>query len=116
MKDLKKKYIKMIRLEFDDLKEDIELLIENEREKMESGKISNYVFMENLTTLKHEIMSIESFENEVEKIDTAGCSDFNELVEKIKCIFIKKFKEFGFSETSIEILLRKLEKINKYFE
>lgn len=114
MKNLKRKYIKMLELEFDDLREDIEVLIEEERIKTETGKISNYVFMENFSTLKNEIASINGFIHEIEELDVSKIKDISEMLEEVKRIFIKNFKRYGFTKTSTDILMRKIEKINLY--
>lgn len=114
MKDLKRKYIKMLELEFDDLREDIEIILEEERIKLEAGKMSNDIFMENFGTLKNEIAGIDSFIREIEGLDTGAASDVNELLDEVKKIFVRNFKRYGFTKTSTDILVRKIEKINLY--
>ncbi len=114
MKDLKRKYIKMLELEFDDLREDIETLIEEERIRVETGKISNYVFMENFSTMKNEIAGINSFIHEIEELDVSAIGSISDMLEEIKRIFVKNFRRYGFTKTSTDILLRKVEKISMY--
>jgi hypothetical protein len=116
MKNIKRKYIKMLELEFYDLKEDIDALIENEKSKMEKGIISNYVFMENLSTLRNEILSIREFIDEIDKLDTERYDTINNMLDDIKQIFVKRFRENGFTRKSNELLLRKIEKVNLYFK
>jgi hypothetical protein len=116
VKNIKRKYIKMLELEFYDLKEDIDALIENEKSKMEKGIISNYVFMENLSTLRNEILSIREFIDEIDKLDTERYDTINNMLDDIKQIFVKRFRENGFTRKSNELLLRKIEKVNLYFK
>jgi hypothetical protein len=116
MKNIKRKYIKMLELEFYDLKEDIDALIENEKSMMEKGIISIYVFMENLSTLRNEILSIREFIDEIDKLDTERYDTINNMLDDIKQIFVKRFRENGFTRKSNELLLRKIEKVNLYFK
>ena len=116
MKDIKRKYLKMLELEFNDLKEDIESLIEAEESKKENGVISNYVFMENLSTLRNEILSINEFIDEIDALDTEKYNTINQVLDDIKQIFIKRFRENGFTKKSNDLLLRKIEKVNVYFK
>lgn len=116
MKNIKRKYLKMLALEFDDFKEDIETLIREEEQKKENGNISNYVFMENLSTLRNEILSISEFIDEIDTLDTEKYDTIDQMLEDIKQIFIKRFRENGFTRKSNELLIRKIEKVNMYFK
>lgn len=114
MKDTKIKFLKLLLLECEDFIEDINVLIEKEKEKMDAGLISEYVYMENLVIFKSEIHSIKNFISDAENLDVSHIDTIDELLAKLKEMFVKRFREYGFKEITINILLRKIEKVSKY--
>lgn len=114
MKDIKRKFIKMLEIEFEDFKEDIETLIEEDTRKKDEGKISNFVYNSNLSVLHYEISKIRSFIEDIDKLDTSKFNNIEEMLEEIKMIFIKKFQIHSFNQAIINTLTRKIEKIQKY--
>ncbi|MBN2436215.1 MAG: hypothetical protein JXK07_13195 [Spirochaetes bacterium] len=115
---LKKKsnYLSILKLELEDLKTDIELLIKKCCEDKEEDNISNYVFMENLTLFNNEILGVNVFHTIIDdfasKIDEY--SDLEEMIDKLKDTFMDKMKEFGVSKAIYLSILRKMDKVKSY--
>lgn len=107
-------FIKILMIELEDLEEDIELLIQECDERHCKNEISEYVFLENLATLKNEMFGVESFLADIMKIDPLSYKNVNDLVEELKEKLKKRIKEKGLAK-SVEILInRKMLKVLNY--
>ena len=57
MKDLCRKFQRLLHVELEDLREDLDLFVEVMTARHESGEITDYVYNENLAVLRNEIMA-----------------------------------------------------------
>lgn len=116
MKNINANFLRILKIEIEDLQMDIEELItecENNREK---GVITNYVCMENLTVFKNEIHGLGVFNRIVDKTDPEEFDTLDDMIIKLKEGFRKAIHAHGLVEAVYVCVARKLKKVAKYFE
>lgn len=115
---LKKKnnYLAILKIELEDLKTDIELLIKKCCEDKEEDNISNYVFLENLTLFNNEILGVNAFNDIIDDFESKinEYTNVEEMIIKLKETFMDKMKEFGISKAIYLSILRKMDKVKSY--
>ena len=114
MKDLKRKYIKVLKIELEDLNEDINMYMEKIIQDKDCGEITNYVFMENLALLKNEIIGIEAVNNYLDSLDIDELETIDDIIEKIKTDLERKLREDGIAHALTVYLERKIDKVKTY--
>ena len=114
MHDNKNKYLKILRIEIEDLQEDINDLIEHYKKESEIGNISNYVFRENLVIFRKELLCLEMFFKILDSIDPDRYVNIDELIEFIRDSYDEKIKECGLIRATSSFIERKLIKVKKY--
>lgn len=109
-------FIKILILELEDLEEDIDLLIKECEDRHCKNEISEYVFLENLATLKNEMFGVEGFLDEVKNIDPLSYDELKDLADDLNNKIKKRIKEKGLAR-SVQILVeRKIEKVINYLK
>jgi hypothetical protein len=116
MKDVKGHFIKILRIELDDLKEDIEQLISECREKMEHPKLNEYVYLENLAVLKNELLGLGHFSRILDSMDVAGFADLDATIEAVKQAFSDEIERCGLAPAAVLLVDRKIEKVRQFVE
>lgn len=114
MRKIKENYLAILRIELKDLQEDIETLIEQYTQEREQGKLTNYVFMENLALFKNELLGVEAFSQILDEIDLNRFATLDEMVDHLKNTFRDKVRTCGLAEVINIFIERKLEKVRQY--
>ncbi len=114
MKDLKRKYIQILKIELEDLHDDIAMYIEQISKDAKCGDITNYVFMENLALMNNETVGIGIVNKYLDSINVDDYADINALMEKIKSDLRKKLEDDGIAFALNVYLERKLKKVSLY--
>lgn len=113
MKNRIERYLKILKIELEDLEQDIldaEIIL---RKRLDEHKITDYVFMENLSTFKAELAGIKKMEQEID--DLPGKYDtLDEIVAHISDFIKERVMEAGLPEVVYVLIKRKLDKIYKY--
>ncbi len=114
MKDLLQKYLKLLKIELEDVEEDLSVLLELHEQRKQRGEITNYVFLENVAVLKKGILGIRNFLQSVDILDAGKYSSLTEMIEDIDNLFKQKTKDYNFPEAIYTLTERKFNKIAKY--
>jgi len=114
MKDLKRKYLKLLNLEIEDLREDIEALMQDTQNRMARHEITHYVCLENLALLKNDILSIENVERILREVHAEDYEELEALVKDIERRFSQAVAPHCCPEAPLLILRRKLGKLARY--
>ena len=114
MHHIKEKYLAILRIELEDLHEDIEGLIRHATEERESGHLTNYVFMENLALFKNELLGVDAFDRILDELDLETFATLEEMVAYLKTDFREKVKSVGLAEAIDVLVERKLDKVLHY--
>lgn len=114
MKRRKKNYLQIMRIELDDLKEDIEFMITKCHQDHENGKITERVLLENVTLFKNEIMGVDKFSFILNRTDPDEFETLDDMISHIKDIFKKTRRVNEIAEAINVCIERKLTKVEKY--
>ena len=112
--DKKLQFVEILRIEMEDLKKDIELLISEAEKARVVERISNYVFMENLSIFRDEIVAVDSLEAFLEASCINGCLDVDDLRDKLRDQMHEKIKALKMPTQMREWVDRKIEKAYLY--
>lgn len=114
MSEKKNKYLKILRIEIEDLKYDVEGLIKECKIEHETGQVSEYVFLENLVIFRKELLGLGVFSQILDSIDPDRFENLDEMMEFIRKSFTDKIKEYNLLKAITLYVERKLEKVKKY--
>lgn len=113
MKHKMERYLKILKIELEDLETDIAFSEEILQKKYDDREISHYVFLENLSTFKAELMGIREMEGEIDQlIDKYETLD--DLIKDVYQFFEKKVEDAGLPEVVFVLIKRKLDKVYQY--
>ena len=107
-------YLKILRIEIEDLKTDIEHLIEELKKEHEEEQLTNYVFLENLAVFGNELLGVGYFFNVLDKINPDDFDSLDSMANFIKTTLQKMVEEHGLTEAINNYAGRKLDKVKKY--
>lgn len=116
MKSHIEKYVKILRIELEDLLKDIGMYMETIESEKSCGEITNYVFMENLALVKNEIIGMDIVNSYLDNLDLSQFDSTDQISEKIKADLEKKLKEDGIAHALNIYLERKIDKVNNYIK
>ncbi len=116
MKRLKDNFIKILQIEIEDLNIDIEELIQQCSRDNESGNLTNYVFWENLTVFKNELLGLKAFDKILNEVSTDEFNTLDELVNHLKDKFRTAIKSHGLVEAIYKYVERKIDKAAGYVD
>ena len=114
MKHTKRRYIQLLKIELDDLKEDIGLVMEDYEAQRKRNAISQYVFLENMAVLKNEVLCVECAEHMLDQLDLERYASIEELVRDLEERFRRKMEEHGILAEVNRLIKRKLNKVARY--
>ena len=114
MKDLITKYLAIVKIELEDLEEDIISLIELTEERILNREITNYVGMENETVLRAEFEGIRSVVKSIETFNVSKYNDLQEFIDDLKEQLREKIDHSGFPNAVYLFVERKLKKVARY--
>ena len=105
------KYLKILKLELNNLIDDVSALIDYEKTLHENQQHSNYVYLENLVVLKDEIMGFQGILHELD--NTFFQFDKSNITEELT-MFIKSYvNKHGYPMAIYELIKRKIDKIEE---
>lgn len=108
------KYLKVLKIELEDLEEDLKLLNDVYSQQEKRDEITDYVFLENVSLVQSEISGIEHIIQSLDDITIEGFSSFDDFVEYIDANFRKQTQYSGFPEAVYVLVKRKLQKVSHY--
>jgi len=111
---IKKKYLGILRIEIEDLVEDIGILVEDYRKRQQRGEITNYVFLENLAVLYHEVSGVNSLVEVIDSINPDDYEDLDAMIEDIEGRIRTRVEKAHLAEPLYPLVKRKLEKVAEF--
>lgn len=114
MIEKRKNYLNILRLELEDLHEDIDKLISECDSQKNDCRITNYVYMENLANLKNEILGLDVFSGIIDGTDPGRFNSLDEMIVSLKAAFSESMAEYGIINAIRLMVERKMEKVKKY--
>ena len=114
MRALLNKFISIFRIELEDLREDINDLIEILERRKDCQEITNYVYMGNKGVLLNEIASVEELLDSISTIDAYQYESVEEMIADVHQMIDTRIKERDFPEVVHDMVQRKFDKVCKY--
>ena len=114
MKEKIKKYTRILRIELEDLQEDLLMMAEIYHQRELKREITDYVFLENLSLLQSEIAGIDNIIESLDDINPDDFSSIKQFAEYISEEFKKRTEAAGFPDSVFELVNRKLVKVSHY--
>ena len=114
MRHAKKHYLAIMEIELEDLKEDLELMIETCENDINTGKITEHVYMANLTLFRNELLGVGDFMRILNHTNPDDFTDLDAMIASLKIKFCEKIKTLGLAEAVNICINRKLNKVRKY--
>ena len=114
MRDKKKHFLEILRIELTDLREDLNILIQNCEEDFCCGKITEHVFLENKTLFQNELLGVEEFSILMNQIDPGKKDNLDEMIRQLKDDF-EVIRRANAIAPAVKICIeRKILKVSKY--
>lgn len=114
MRKIKKRFIEILRIELADLKEDLELLIDESKKERKNGRLTDHVFFANLALFKNELLSVDAFFKILNEIDADEFENLDSLLDHLRKVFREKVHLCGLAEAVNVCVERKLKKVAHY--
>lgn len=114
MKEKIRKYSKVLRIELEDLQEDLLIMAEIYHHRELKREITDYVFLENLSLLQSEIAGIDNIIESLDDINPDDFASIEEFADFISGEFKKNTQDAGFPESVFALVNRKLHKVSQY--
>ncbi len=106
--------MKILKIELEDLKEDVLLLEEVYKEREKKGEITRYVLLENSGLLEHEIAGIRHLVDSLDSFSLNGCADLDGVAERVDEYMKRKNQESDFPDVVYHLARKRLYKVHKY--
>ncbi len=114
MPEIVSKYLKILRIELEELEKDIEALEELYRKKHSDREITNYVFLENVSLIQHEESGLKAFLHVLDGLDARSYAGLQPLIGDIEARFQAIVQASSIPEAIYGIVRRKIEKTSRY--
>lgn len=108
------KFIKILKIELDDVEEDLRRLEEYNKAKALTGEISNYVSLENLAVIKDELMGIRRIAGTLDTVKPEEYRDIEDFIQKFETYCRQNSRNADLPESVYVLFNRKIEKIKQF--
>jgi hypothetical protein len=110
------KFLRVLRIELEDLELDLVALEESTRQKWEENQISNYVFMENMAILREELTGVHKIINDLTGMDTSHFTEMDGFTEHLIKIIKENINNADLPEGVYRLLQRKILKVRDFIK
>ena len=114
MKNLFRKFQKMLLVELEDLHEDLDLFIQVIKDRHESRLITDYVYRENLAILRNEVLGLEDCSHGCEDLDLDELTSVDEMAAFLKLRLKQRLISRGYAQALYTLLEKRLDRIAGY--
>jgi hypothetical protein len=114
MKELKRKYLKLFKVELEDLSEDLQIMLDLNSDKKNRGEITNYVYMENVSLLQREITCLKDLMTYCDTVEVGQPNNLEELTDIYCRCLQERARESDYPKAVTHLVLRKMKKIAGY--
>lgn len=114
MQNKMKKFLKILKVELEELEDELLLFGEIHKQREQSGEITSYVFRENMNLIKDEISGLQEIIRSVDGLVSTKYRSFEEMVEDLDAKIKQKLQESKHEQASYELVKRKIQKVHQY--
>jgi hypothetical protein len=116
MRNKTKYYIAFLRIELEDLQEDLELLIARCESNFKEERITERVFRENVALFRNELMGLNDFARIVDQTDPSEFENLDELIRHLREVFVDLIRTRDLAQALKVCVDRKLAKVARYMD
>ena len=116
MKDLCRKFLKILHVELEDLEEDLDLFVEVMESRRKAGEITDYVYRENLAVIRNEVLGLKECIRGCDELDQVAGTSVEEVAAAIKRRLRERLAEHGYLPALYALLDRRIDKIASYLK
>ena len=116
MRATKQRFMRLLAMELEDVKEDLDALMRNCNAQKERDEISDYVFQENTAVYQNLHAAFDCVKASLEHVDPDAYPDVRELILGLGKTCHERLVEHGFTGGLERTLRRKMAKIATYLE
>jgi len=116
MADARGKFLKILKAELEDLREDIDEAECRHTERFARAEITDYVYRENDALFRREAESLARLADVVDEIDISGYKTVADVAEALDARIKESVKDFEDPEAIYLFVARKLRKVRTYVE
>ena len=110
------KFLKVLRIELEDLHDDIELLVEDTMQRFKDHNITEHVCYENIAVLRSEEFGIKHFIEIIDATDPAAFDSIDAVAGHLKQAFEAEIRRSGLARAAYILAERKIERVSRYVE
>lgn len=111
----KEKYLRMLRIELEDLRDHIHQLIRDYEERQARADVTEHVAQENVAVLRNEDLALRHFIRIVDSMDPAAPGTVDDLIVALQRRFDQEVCLSGLSRAACIFAARKMRRLNEYF-
>ncbi len=114
MKAKATKFLSILKMELEEIQEDLKTLLEIYRCYEQKHEITNYVLQENSSLIQAEIAALRSLFKFLDSFSIEGCGSLDELAEAVLSKFKELIKKKEFPQALYYLIERRVQKVVKY--
>ncbi len=114
MRDEKRYFLKILQIEMEDLKEDLDYLIKKSFEDRMHAKITERVHLENVTLFQNEQLGIKEFKELIDETNPEGFETLGAMIGHLRDKFGECAELNDFARAVSICIERKIEKVTRY--
>ncbi len=114
MKEKMRKFLKVLSVELEDLKEDLKYLQEQYGQRKDTGEITDYVFLENVSMIEREHAGISAAEGILSALSIEQFSDVDALANGLMNTLDEKLTAQDTPPAVLDFLKRKIIKVKRF--
>ena len=116
MKTVGRKFLKLLLVEIEDLKEDLDLFVTTTGDRRRANEITDYVCNENLSILHNELLGIKECLHECEEYVLSEQCPIDELCASLKQRLRLRLEKHGFLPALYHLIERRIDRIAAYLK
>ncbi|NBC30387.1 MAG: hypothetical protein GVY29_10415 [Spirochaetes bacterium] len=109
-----RKFFRLLAIELESLKEELELIIESLDLRLERHEITDYVRNENFATLRNEILGLEDCIKGCEDVDVSNAESMDDLVTMTKEFVRTRVAGHGYVPAVYGLIAARIDKVAAY--
>lgn len=110
------KFVKILKIEVDDIIRDLKFLNDVTAERLKAHEITTYVGLENMGLIHHEIAGFEYVEREMESFEVGDSVSLQNIQERVEKLIRDAVEKSDLPEAVFQLLERKIAKVRQYLE
>jgi hypothetical protein len=111
MRDVKKYFLRLLKVEMEDLYEDIQTLVDECKHKCTGDRPTEHVPLANLTTFQKELIGVGKFNQLIDAMHTGAYHDLDSLVSDLRVKFEERIHKSDLPPALNELIARKIDKV-----